>query len=93
MTTPTPEPTYTHDQVSRAANDGASLVQNDPDIYLSNRDHDVINVVVNTIMSLLTEPGMTLSDVLRANWDYLTPDPDDDESSLDPAEYVRGWLQ
>lgn len=74
--------TYSYDQVSRAANDGADLVTGGLD--LGERDTDLINVVVNATLSLLQHPEMSLDDVLNANWE-----PDDDHETA--AEMVRSW--
>lgn len=73
---------FSFDQVSRAANDGADLVTGGLD--LGDRDRDLINIVVNAILSLLKNPAMTLDDVLNENWQA----DGDDETA---AEMVRSW--
>lgn len=70
---------YSYSQVSEAVNQGASLVTGDTVIYLSDRDYDLINLVVNAALSALDNPSITLDDVIVNNY------------SVQPAE-VRSWL-
>ncbi|MGK5496411.1 hypothetical protein [Streptomyces sp. URMC 125] len=68
------ERTYTRDEISRAVNEGADLVI---DEIGGERDADLINLVVNAIMTCLETPGADIDTVLEENYE----DPDD----------VRSW--
>lgn len=78
--------TFTRDQVSKAA----TLIRDDRQLFPfedsdSIRVNSFIDLAVNATMSLLDQPGMSLDDVIRANWQ-----PEDDEQ--DVVEMVRGWV-
>lgn len=87
---PSPDRTYTRDQVSAAVNSAAELVLNDEELFPyedsdSIRIHTFIDLVVNAAMSLLDDPGMSLDDVMNSCWQ--ADDPDEDAAPM-----VRGWL-
>ncbi|KAA9159442.1 hypothetical protein FPZ12_020280 [Amycolatopsis acidicola] len=69
-------PPITRDQVSCAINDGADLVINE--LTTSDRDHDLINLVVNAALTRLDSPAADLDQVITACYDS------------DPAD-VRSW--
>lgn len=64
------------DQVMRAANDGADLVLSGFEV--TDRETDLVNLVVNAISTCLTNPNATLDDVVSENY----------ETDLDE---IRGW--
>lgn len=68
--------TYTRNQVSEAVNAGADLVTSD--IGDGERDTDLVNLVVNAIMTVLDSPDVSLDDVIESNY------------SVSPEE-VRSW--
>lgn len=68
------ERTFTKDEVMTAVNAGADLITGDKDIYLSEQDGDLINLIVNAIGSMLDEnPPASLDEVIERNY------ADDDE--------------
>lgn len=67
---------YTREQVSTAVNAAADLVRDSLD--LSDRDGDLVNLIVNAALTLLDEPGLSLDDAIRLCYE------------TDPAE-VRDW--
>jgi hypothetical protein len=72
---------FTGEEVCEAVNRGAELVVHDDGLWLSDRDHDLINLLVNVIGSALDHPG-----------DGLTLDKAiEDSYGADPAE-VRSWI-
>lgn len=74
------EQAYTADEVTRAVNAGVDLITHDSGIYLSDRDHDLLNLAANAALSMLDEPDWTLDDVIEHNYE------------TDPAE-VRSWVE
>lgn len=66
---------YSYDQVSRAVNDGASAVS---ELDLDGRDEDLVNLVVNAAMTTLTEPGLSLNEIIErcydGTWDWQYDD-------------------
>jgi hypothetical protein len=80
--------TYSRDDVSQAVNAGANLVTGDPGIYMDEgRDWSLVNLVVNAALSLLDDPGMSLDEVIRANWQER-----DEEGNDITVEEVRSWV-
>lgn len=77
--------TYSRDEVNQAVNAGIDLITGDREIYLSGRDHDLLNLAVNAALSLLDNPDWTLDDVIRHN--YESEDPEDGPAT------VRSWLE
>ncbi|MFE0024111.1 hypothetical protein [Amycolatopsis sp. NPDC059021] len=69
-------PHFTREQVSRAVNDGADLVTDD--LPTSERDDDLINLVVNAALTRLDTPGADLDQVIIECYD------------TEPSE-VRAW--
>ena len=67
---------YTREQVERAVNDGADMVNSS----------DEINLVVNAQLTLLDNPQATLNEVIVANYD-----PAADEEDVDPQNLVEGY--
>ena len=64
-----PERTFTREQVQELVNAGVSLVTGDSGIFISDRDTDLINVVVNAGLSMLDDnPPTTLNEVIERNW-------------------------
>jgi hypothetical protein len=53
---PAGERRFTRDEVLTAINAGAQLVQDDGGIYLSDRDTDLVNLIVNAAGSMLDDP-------------------------------------
>lgn len=63
------EKMYTREQISRAVNDGADLVLQEL-AGDGERDTDLINMVVNSVLELLDHPeGMDLDEVIRRNYE------------------------
>jgi hypothetical protein len=54
---------------------------------LSDRDHDLLNLAANAILSLLNDPGLSLDNIIRANYQ-----PEGDDADSDAADTVRGWI-
>jgi hypothetical protein len=80
--------TYSREDVSRAVNAGADLVLQDGGFYLDEgRDWSLVNLVANAALSLLDDPGMSLDDVIGANWQER-----DEDGNDVTVETVRGWL-
>ncbi|MFE5567037.1 hypothetical protein ACFQ68_18775 [Amycolatopsis japonica] len=69
-------PPFTRDQVSRAVNDGADLVIDE--VTTSDRDDDLINLVVNAALTRLDNPNADLDQVITECYDTA------------PSE-VRSW--
>ncbi|MEU2366190.1 hypothetical protein ABZ616_36520 [Streptomyces noursei] len=71
------EPVYvwTREDISNAVNNGVDLVN---DELGSERDTDLMNIVVNAVMTLLENPHYTLDEVIQECYDE------------DPEE-VRSW--
>jgi hypothetical protein len=67
---------FTSEQVMRAANEGADLILEGFDV--TDREIDLVNLVVNAISSCLKNPNATLSDVASENY----------EADL---EEIHGW--
>lgn len=82
-----PERTCTRQHVINACNRAAELIACDHDIYLGNRDQDLIIVLTAAISSLLDNPEMTLDAIIKANWQ----EQDNDSNDITLSE-VRGWL-
>ncbi|MEV8022470.1 hypothetical protein AB0O76_40495 [Streptomyces sp. NPDC086554] len=72
------EPVYvwTREDISNAVNNGADLVADE--LTGSERDTDLMNMVVNAVMTLLDNPHYTLDEVITECYDE------------DPEE-VRSW--
>ncbi|OZM70738.1 hypothetical protein CFN78_24040 [Amycolatopsis antarctica] len=60
-------PRFTRDQVSRAVNDGADLVIDE--VTTSDRDDDLINLVVNAALTRLNNPTADLEQVVTECYD------------------------
>lgn len=60
--------TYTRDQVNKAVNDGIDLITMDNDIYLSDRDQDLLNLAVNAALHKLDNPDADLDDVILSSY-------------------------
>jgi hypothetical protein len=60
---------FTRDEVVTLANRGTDLVTGDDNLYLSDRDFDLINLVMNAALSMLDdEPPVTLNEMIERNW-------------------------
>ena len=91
------EPRFTRDEVNKAVNNGVQLVLDDSKLYLSDRDTDLANVIVNVALSMLdTPPPATLDEAIERNYQ---PDPEceicgGDLSEQEPdAGYVHRYGQ
>lgn len=71
--------TYTVDQVNEAVTAGIQMIMNDEELVLSDSDHDLMNLVGNTILSVLNDPSLTLDQVIEGNY-QASP------------ETVKGWI-
>ena len=58
--------TYTREQVLDAVNGGSDLVRTALD--LGDRDDDLLNLVVNAVMSVLDNPETDLDSAIRENY-------------------------
>ena len=86
-----PDQTYTREQVEKAVNDAANLLQADR-IGETEMATDLINIVANAALSLLDQPNMSLDDVLNANWGESFGRPEDRaDDYTDAAAWVRSW--
>ena len=71
--------TYTHDDVSTAANNAANMLDGlDPDTT------SLIDFVVNATLTLLDDKDATVEDVLQENWG-------DDPESVDAIRDTLGF--
>ena len=61
--------TYTRDQVQQAANDAAELIICDGRLGVGDRETNLINLVVNTAVTLLEKPGTSLDEVMDTCYD------------------------
>ncbi|MCX2949923.1 hypothetical protein [Lentzea sp. NEAU-D7] len=68
---------YTRDQVLAAVNNGSDLVRTA--LELGDRDDDLLNLVVNTVMSVLDDPETDLDSAIRENYE------------TDPSEVLSWW--
>lgn len=75
-----PAPVYTRDQIATAADLAIELLFDDPGISLSSRDRDLLNLAVNTAMTVLDNAAATLEQVIAACYDRDT-------------EEVLSWLR
>ncbi|PRH79382.1 hypothetical protein C6N75_09875 [Streptomyces solincola] len=67
---------HSYDDVVSALNDAADGIRDGLD--LSDRDSDLINLMVNVAAATLKQPGISLDEAIRKEYE------------LDPEE-VRGW--
>jgi hypothetical protein len=70
-------PVYTRHSISQAVNDAVELVKEELGLH-SERDDNLLNLVVNSSLHRLDNPDASLDEVITANYDH-TP------------EQVRGW--
>ncbi|MCG8926635.1 hypothetical protein [Lentzea sp. CC55] len=68
---------YTLDQVRDAVNNGSDLVRTALD--LGDRDDDLLNLVVNAVMSVLEDPNTDLDSAIEENY------------QLDPSVVLSWW--
>jgi hypothetical protein len=60
---------FTRDEVSTAVNAGVQLILDDNEISLSDRDYDLVNLVVNAGLSMLDNPPpRTPDEVIERNY-------------------------
>ncbi len=81
---------YTEEAVNRALNQAADLIVDDEGLFPmetgdSIKARTLIDLLVGATMFLLRTPGMTLDDIMNANWQ-----PDEDHETA--AAMVRYWL-
>ena len=66
--------TFTRDEVSTAVNAGVQLALDDNELSLSDRDYDLVNLIVNAALSMLDDPPpASLDEVIERNYQ---PDPE-----------------
>jgi hypothetical protein len=75
-----PAPVYTHGQIATAADLAIELLFDDPGISLTNRDRDLLNLMVNATQTALANAAVTLEQVIVSCYD------------TDPEE-VLSWLR
>lgn len=85
--------TYTRDQVNLALNQAADAIRDDDGIMpyedsTAIRIQTIVDLLVAVTMRKLDEPGISLDDVMRDNWQA----DEDEDGTDDAAVMVRGWL-
>lgn len=63
------EATWTTAQISEALSAAAGLIEQDGAIAADQADIDLLNLLINTGITLLSDPAATLDQVMDANYD------------------------
>jgi hypothetical protein len=85
----TVQKTWTDEEVTKAMNAGADRVLDDEGTGLSDRDRDLINLVVNAQGYVLDHPDATLDDVIEATYTDVDRRA---YGGMSLPDIVRGWL-